>query len=821
MIPLARATRLLLLVFAACSAVAVPLAAATPDFLSPEEQQFLQQRNPLRYAPDPAFPPFEFFRADGHVAGITPEILELLADELHVKIEAVRYPTWDAVLDGVRRGEVDLLGTLTRTADRETFLAFTEPYLSVPNVLYVAADSRWQTRFAELAGRRIAVVRSAGAHAWLMRNHPEVAVVPVANTAEGFRLVSLGEVDAMLETLPVGAFVISEQGFTNLRPLPEIVFTVPQHLAVRRGDERLRAILEKGLARLSPEQRLRIFSRWTGEDPAQPRWRIPAPVWRGVAGLSALLLGFVAWNYLLRRQVTHRTRELQASEQQFRRVLEDLPIAAAWTDESGRVEFVNRKFTALFGYTLADIPTIDDWFRRAYPEEAMRRDIVQRWRAEVARLAAEGSQSASGTELAITCADGSTRRVHIVTSVIGGKILGIFEDHTERDRIEQKLRQAQKMEAIGQLAGGVAHDFNNLLTVVLGQAQVLLLDPALPPDQRSSLQQIADVARRGAGLTRQLLTFSRQQAMQPVSLDVNGTLRAMHQLLARLLGEQITIQLDCAPALPAVRADPSMIEQILLNLSVNARDAMPKSGTLTLATRVTDVEPTSLPRRPAGARAGHFVVITVRDTGSGIAPAHLARLFEPFFTTKEVGHGTGLGLATVYGIVQQHQGWIEVASTVGHGTAFDVYLPIATAPGETPSHTASIAAAPAAAPRTHATVLLAEDETPVRELVCICLEREGHRVLAASSGDEALALWQQHHAEIDLLFTDIVMPGSLDGRELAARLRQDKPTLRVVYATGYGRHLLPPGETRSPCLAKPFDLATLQATVRQALANGA
>lgn len=794
-----------------------PRLAAAPDPLTPEERRFLQQRGALRYAPDPAFPPFEFFRADGHVAGITPEILDLVAAELNVKIEAVHYPTWDAVLEGVHRGEVDLLGTLTRTPEREAFLSFTEAYLSVPNVLYVTAASPWKTGFAELAGRRVGVVRSAGAQAWLLQHHPEVVAVHVANTAEGFRQLSLGEIDAMLETLPVGAFVIAEQGFTNLRPLPEIVFTVPQHFAVRRGDERLRDILARGLARVPTEQRLRVFARWTGEDPAKPRWQVPAWVWRGIAGLSALLVAFVTWTYLLRRQVARRTRELAASEQQFRRLLEDLPIAAAWADERNRVEFVNRKFTALFGYQRSDIPTLDDWFRRAYPDAAKRREVAARWRAGVAQLAASG-ESAHSTEVAIACADGSERLVLVVTSIIGDKTLAVFEDLTDRIRMEQKLRQSQKMEAVGQLAGGVAHDFNNLLTVVLGHAQILLREPRLPSDLRNPLQQIEDVARRGAALTRQLLTFSRQQAMQPTLLDVNDTLRAMQQLLARLLGEQIAIELHCDPALPVVRADPSMLEQIVLNLSVNARDAMPKSGTLTLATRTAEVDAAGLERRPAGARAGRFVVITVRDTGTGIAPAHLARLFEPFFTTKEVGRGTGLGLATVYGIVQQHQGWIEVSSTVGVGTTFDVYLPAA---GSAPiPATATLpAAAATAGERSPATILLAEDEPPVRELVQLCLEHDGYRVLAAANGDEALALWQQHRDRIDLLLTDIIMPGSLDGRELANRLRQDKPDLRVIYATGYGRHLLPAGETRSPCLAKPFDIGALQAAVRRLLAS--
>lgn len=788
-----------------------------PDPLSPEERQWLQARSPLRYAPDPAFPPFEFFREDGRPAGITPEILDRLAAELRVKIEPVRFPTWDAVLEGVRRGEVDILGTLTRTPEREAFLAFTSSYLSVPNVLYVRATTGEEKGIADFSGRRVGVVRSAGAQAWLRQHHPEVAAVPVENTTDGFRRLSLGEIDAMLETLPVGAFVIADQGFTNLRPLPEIVFTVPQHFAVRRGDERLRDILERGLARVSTEERLRIFARWTGDDPTKRRWQVPRWAWRTAAVLVALLGAFAAWTYLLRRQVSLRTRELQASERQFRQLLEDLPVAAAWANEHGRVEFVNRKFTTLFGYSLSDIPDLDAWFQHAYPDPEKRRDIVSRWRAGLTDTIARG-EAAHLTDVPITCADGSQRYVQIVTSVIGTKVFAVFEDLTDRIQIEQKLRQSQKMEAIGQLAGGVAHDFNNLLTVVLGQSQLLLLEPRLPSDLRGSLQQIADVARRGAALTRQLLTFSRQQAMQPVLLDVNESLRAMHQLLRRLLGEQIDILLECAPALPGVRADPSMIEQILLNLSVNARDAMPKSGTLTLATRTVEVTAASVAQRPAGARPGRFVVLTVQDTGSGITPAHFARLFEPFFTTKEVGHGTGLGLATVYGIVQQHQGWIEVSTTVGVGTRFDVYLPAAS-PAATPAGPATPAAEAASAPHTRATILLAEDEPPVRELVRECLEREGYRVLAADNGDEALRLWQQQRGDIDLLFTDIVMPGSMDGRELAQRLRQDKPALRVIYATGYGRHLLAPGAGGDVCLSKPFEIAHLLSTVRQALAT--
>jgi PAS domain S-box-containing protein len=785
--------------------------AQPPDLLTPDERQWLQAHGPLRYAPDPAFPPFEFFRPDGRVAGITPEILDLMSRRLGTTIQTVRYPTWPAVLEGIGRGEADFLGTLTRTAEREQFLAYTGPYLTVPNVLFVSSTSRWSQGFPELSGRRVGVVRSSGAHNWLLQHHPEVQVVPVTNTRDGMRLLSLDQLDAMLEALPVASFVITEQGYTNLRELPEIVFTVPQHLAVRLGDDRLRGILEKGLASVPMEERMRIFVRWTGEDPNRPRWLVPPWVWRWGGVLLAVIAASGIWNYTLRREVARRTRALQASEQQFRRLLEDLPMAAAWTSEDGRIEFLNHKFTALFGYTRADMPDVQQWFALAYPDPAYREKVVTTWRTDMDRIRRQGG-GAHAQEVQITCKDGSVRTVLIVGSFSDGKVFAILDDLTDRQRVESQLRQAQKMEAVGQLAGGVAHDFNNLLTVVLGQSTLLLEDPALTPDQRTAIRQIADVARRAADLTRQLLTFSRKQAMQARPIDLNETLQAMHQLLVRLLGERITIRLEGAPGLPAIDADPGMIEQVVLNLAVNARDAMPRGGMLTLATRDEEVTPASLSLRPVSARPGRFVVLTVTDNGVGIPSTLLPHLFEPFFTTKEVGKGTGLGLATVYGIVQQHQGWIEVDSAPARGTTMRVYLPASAArPAQVP------AAAPGWSRAGSETILLVEDEAPVRELIRRCLERAGYSVLEAGHSEEALVVWASHRDRVQLLFTDLVMPGSMDGRELSLRLLREKPSLRVVYATGYGRNILSDMPEGAACLTKPFDTAQLLALVRQSL----
>jgi signal transduction histidine kinase len=358
-------------------------------------------------------------------------------------------------------------------------------------------------------------------------------------------------------------------------------------------------------------------------------------------------------------------------------------------------------------------------------------------------------------------------------------MLSLFRDVTAQKRLEEQLRQSQKMEAIGQLAGGVAHDFNNILTVIGGHAS-LLLNSDLESLTAKSAQQIAQATERAAGLTRQLLTFSRRQVMQPCRLDMNEVVSNMTKMLGRLLGEDVSLQLTYWDQPSLVQADASMMEQVLLNLAVNSRDAMPKGGQLAIKIALVDIGPVHVAHHPE-ARAGRFVCLTAADTGCGIPPENLRRIFEPFFTTKQLGKGTGLGLATVYGIVKQHQGWIEVESHVGKGTTFRVYLPKSQEspmaaqekPAETPVRGGS------------ETILLVEDETPVRELVSTILTGRGYNVLQAESGPKALEVWKQKRDDIDLLLTDLVMPDRMNGRELAEKLWSDRPKLKVIFTSGY------------------------------------
>ena len=397
--------------------------------------------------------------------------------------------------------------------------------------------------------------------------------------------------------------------------------------------------------------------------------------------------------------------------------------------------------------------------------------------------------------------------------------LGEAEQRRQRRRIEEtlrltegQLRQAQKMEAMGQLAGGIAHDFNNLLTAILGFSQFLLDDCAPDAPGRPDLEEIQKAGERAATLTRQLLAFSRQQVLEPQVVNLNETVKGVDRLLARVIGEDVELVTDIEPDLARVKVDPGQMEQILMNLAVNARDAMPSGGRLTIRTANRELSaPLSAPH--SDVTPGKYVQISVSDTGTGIPPEIRNRIFEPFFTTKEAGKGTGLGLSTVYGIVNQSGGRITVDSQTGRGTCFEIYLP---------SVDASVDA-PTAAQRENnggggETILLVDDERGIRELLRRTLEGGGYRVLTAGDGEEALVAAKGHRTPLHLLITDVVMP-QIGGAELAARLKEHYPSLRVLYISGYLDHRLSRLAENVELLRKPFTPADLLRKTRAILST--
>jgi PAS domain S-box-containing protein len=508
--------------------------------------------------------------------------------------------------------------------------------------------------------------------------------------------------------------------------------------------------------------------------------------------------------------ITQRKR-MEAELLKASQALEQSPVTIVITDLAGKIEYVNPKFTDMTGYSreeaLGKNPRIlksgkmePDEYKHLW--EAI--STGHEWRGEFLNKAKDGRLFWESAVISpIVTQDG--RMTHF---------LAVKEDITHRKHLEEQLRQAQKMEAVGQLAGGVAHDFNNILAVSLMQLSILQQSPGLTPEIRSALKDLEDGSNRAASLTRQLLLFSRRQVMEIKPVEFGVLLSGLVRMLRRLLGEHVHLLLFGQSEPAWLDADLGMMEQVVTNLCINARDAMPQGGELTITTSHVEVDAVAAEARPE-ARPGKFICLTVADTGCGMDKATLSQIFEPFFTTKGLGKGTGLGLATVFGIVKQHQGWIEVESEVGVGSVFRVFLPARPAP---PATRSSGIAKPFAGGRE--TILMVEDNEPLRTLTADWLRRLGYHVLVAANGQEALEYWDQQHGDVALLLTDMMMPGGMSGLDLAKQLQGLKPSLKVIISTGYSLELARRNQLQAggiAYLAKPYEGPTLAAAVRQCL----
>ena len=530
-----------------------------------------------------------------------------------------------------------------------------------------------------------------------------------------------------------------------------------------------------------------------------------------VRGLVALVLLFDIYIVFQQLQIYRIRQRLLEREEVFRLITENAADMIAVVDSDGRRIYNSPAYQKILGYSLQELNSVSA-LDQIHPDD---RRLV-----EEASIQARAEGIGRQIEYRMRHKNGSWRTLESTASAIrtsGGKVehlVIVNRDITDRRRLEEQFRQAQKMDAIGRLSGGIAHDFNNLLGVIIGYTEILQENTDTSHPDRSCVDEILRAGQRAASLTRQLLAFSRQQVLEPKVLDLNAVISDMEKMLRRLIGEDIELSTDLNQELGHVRADQGQFEQVILNVAVNARDAMPDGGKLCITTHNVLMGQVEIERYSYPFRQGHYVLLTVTDTGTGMDLGTQARIFEPFFTTKEKGKGTGLGLATVYGIVKQSDGYIEVHSEVGVGTTFKIYLPIVEAVIEPE------AAQPAliSSLQGNETVLLVEDDDVLRILTRNMLVRFGYTVLEAGNGNEACDLARRQLDKIHLLLTDVVMPG-MNGRELAERLAQARPDLIIVYMSGYTGQGIGQGVLPSGCnfLAKPFHRENLARKIREAL----
>jgi two-component system cell cycle sensor histidine kinase/response regulator CckA len=524
-------------------------------------------------------------------------------------------------------------------------------------------------------------------------------------------------------------------------------------------------------------------------------------------------------NQQLQHEIQRRSlieKALRESEERFHKSFESAAVGLAiLRAEDRRFLDVNQNFIQLTGRTKEELIGRTSAELELFPEQGKPQEIVASMQA---------AQKIQNIELVIRRKDGQVRQALLSVDQLSlGQQpcwLAVLLDVTSQRELEGQLRQAQKMEAVGQLAAGVAHDFNNLLTVIHGYSSLQLAKANLDADIAKAFKQVRLASERASALTRQLLAFSRKQVVQRRRLSLGQTLANLQKMLIRMVGETIQIQCHAPADLPFIMADESNLEQVIMNLVLNSRDAMPGGGIIRLAAGPCSVSPLESVSHP-DRHPGHYVVLTVSDTGCGMDEATLARIFEPFFTTKPIGKGTGLGLSTAYGIVKQHEGWIEVQSRSGAGTTFSIFLPVAQEVSLAKQPELPINLVPARPDgRGQPTIFVVEDEPAVREYVVAVLNAEGFLVEQAGSGAEALSRWKGSVGQIDLLITDMVMPDGVNGSLLARRLLHLDPSLKVLYISGYSPDVIAHGESLTEglnFLAKPFAPEQLLTAVRKAL----
>lgn len=790
-------------------------------FLTSQELDWINKNNGrIRMAPDPYFPPLEFFNEKGELDGIAPDYIKLIEKKTGLRFQIVRLANFEEILEKAKQREIDLVCTVIKTPERSDYLLFTSPYISIPNAIVARNDVGKKLDVDDLKNMTDIVYQGGYAiGSFLAKKHGITHLEPVTSPEEALKKLSMGKINAMVGNLATISYYSRKMNLANLKVAGDCGFDDTLAFASRKDLPILNSILEKTLREISEEERDTVWDDWIKIESTvfyeDTDFWISAILVLGV--LSFIIMLLFVWNRTLKRLISLKTLELQKSEEKYRSLVEN-STEAIFVVQDGFFVFSNPAAVNLAGFTHEEL------FKKTYIELVHVDDmeIV----SENIKMRLDGDFSFFRFLIRIVIKGGATRWVEANSVLIDWEampaVLIFVTDVTERKwaedekhKLEEHLVQAQKMEAIGRLAGGVAHDFNNMLTAIMGHTELAMLKAGLSDSLHDDLTEIKNAAERSAALTSQLLSFARKQTAVPKVINLNNTVEAMLKILVRLIGENIELVWRPYPALDNIKIDPGQVDQILTNLLVNARDAIAgESGKISIETmnvvfdemycaEYLDVFP------------GEYVMLSVCDNGCGMDKETRANIFEPFFTTKDYGKGTGLGLATVYGIVRQNNGFINVYSEPGAGTSFRIYLRKYLEADIEPRSELTVINTITGSE----TILVVEDEKIILELGRSILERFGYNVLPASNPVEAMRIAESHAGKIHLLVTDIVMPG-MNGLDLSERLVSINPDIKTVFMSGYTADIISHNgilETGVNIIQKPFTVKELALTVRKVL----
>lgn len=764
-----------------------------------------------------SYVPFDFLDSEDRPAGLFVDIWRLWSQKTGVAVD-YRCMEWQEALEMVADGKADIVSGFFPNEDRKKVYDFGIPFFQVFTGIFYHKSIKGIEGAKDLSWYRVGVVTGDAAEDFLKPRLPDGVLVPHKTFKDLVEAAVQNEIHVFVCDTPVAIFYLKKfDKFSDFIHASKPLLSEKFHAGVRKGNSNLLSLVNQGFKAISAEEITRIQDKWTGS--LLPT-RLPWAWLIASAGALFLCIGAVLlWNSRLKTKVADATEALSQSEEQWRRLFENADEGILVT-QGGSNRFFNPKMLEITGADSRDLESgsffefvhaEDREGTRSYHQKLLEGDDVP----DIIEFRVQNKKGdikwILGTGVRIDW-EGQPAELAFLTNITERKQMEI-----ENAQLQTQLLQAQKMEAIGTLAGGVAHDFNNMLTSMLGYADMamLRLDKADPLFRY--VEQIRATALRASGVTRKLLLFSRKEAMESRYIQLNNTIENLIKMLERLIGENIVIKTEPGPDLWTVQADEGSIEQVAMNLVMNSRDAMPDGGTVTIRTDNVYLD-SNHSRLVSGSRPGNFVRMTIDDTGFGMDEEMLKHVFEPFFTTKKGEEGTGLGLAVVYGIVKQHGGWINVDSEHGRGTTFEVYLPaVMIRPEENSEKGISLEELQGRGER----ILLVEDEAEVREFAANVLSNNGFVVFEAGDAKEGLDIFDREQGNFNLIFSDVVLPGE-SGLNLVAEIFSRRPQIHVLLTSGYSDEKSQWEKIQEkgfPFLNKPYGISDLLKAIKVALAD--
>ena len=801
-----------------------PQTAQSLTYLSESEQAWLAENNS---EVDVLFgyeaPPNAFHDEQGNYVGLLVDFLREIEKTQGITYNFRDFATWDELIEYSKENQNFIIVGIAQTEERSEYLSFTDAFIKIPYVI-VTSESNQQSTLTDLMGANVCTVRNYAVNDYIGQYYAEIVPQQVTDNLAGLRGVSTGQCDAMVVNQAYASYLIQDQGLVKLKIAGESGYLNRLSAAASIHDPVLYSILDKTIDQIPIERQEALYQKWVflGDDDI----RISQGVFSAIAIVSVVVLGVVSvlwlWSSSLQSTVNKQTKRIQddyaqlkqiesnlrQSEQKYRGLIEQSNDAIFILYDQ-KFEIFNEKFLEMFALTREQVNAPDfDFLSFINPDSHAVVNFFNR-KVKVGKATdfEFAARKRTGEKMLI---EASVNRVHYKNGVA---TQGILRDITKRHQLEEEFRQAQKMEAVGRLAGGIAHDFNNLLTVINGQAELALLKLTKKDPLHKRVDQIHKSGERAASLTRQLLAFSRKQLMQPQVININELLNELHHMLERLIGEDISLTFFPDPNLGLIKADPGQIEQVVMNLIVNARDAMPDGGKLTIETANVYLDESFSESHP-DSKPGSYVMISVSDSGVGMDKETQAHIFEPFFTTKG-RMGTGLGLSTIYGIVTQSDGQISVYSEIGKGSTFKIYLPCTEE-----IHQLIVESRPAEENLMGSeTILVVEDEGAVRDLVANILQSYRYDVILASNAKQALNKIAELGKNVDFILTDVIMP-DMSGPDFVKNLPPPFRDLPVLYMSGYTDNvILTHGmlDENTNFIEKPFSPLKLARKIREIL----